>query len=431
MKRIYSSLIGICIFTLFLTGCQSVKEYFIINKPAKIATVQSPYLDGNIEVVDDHVVQNVDRTANVGGKTARLPVRFWETFTKSFKGVSDTSPYDRTSPYGKKDLQSENLSEYFKGVTQPIYMRGEKYAKAYRSPFIFKEDIARAGTNDMVTLSELGSDVLAQEYLLFQRGLDEDLDRAEKYANEERYAEALEIVDRVMEMDSSTQRGRMLFEKIIKDREANKARHEEEARQKLAKREKITQYISEAKEQLADDNFEEADRLAQMALSADPTHTGARELIDEIEVARFEHSLKSTGTSSLEILERLIHKHLTLYQQYSHDQLDNLAKKELQKVAILESYRDKIAVGSPLDPNMQATLYAAGADPGESEIAAFEKSLHASGISSPEILEKLIHKHLTLYQGYSDDGSKELAAKELQKVSILESYRDRLTLFPE
>ena len=84
-------------------------------------------------------------------------------------------------------------------------------------------------------------------------------------------------------------------------------------------------------------------RIAQKATSLDSTHEGARELVDTIELVKFENNLKMSGTSSLEVLERMIYKHLKLYQQYSNENLSDLAKKELQKVSILESYRDKIS----------------------------------------------------------------------------------------
>lgn len=344
MKRTFYPLIVVGIITLFFTGCQSVKEFFVINKPTKVASPRAPYLDENIEVIDERVVSNVDRTATVTGKTARLPVRFWDKATKGFKGVSEANPYSRNDPYGLKEFQGTNLAEHFKGVTRPTYVRGEKYAKAYRSPFIFKEELARGGTREMITVSEAGDSLLAQQYLDLQKDLEADLDRAEKHLAEGDYGEALQLVDKVMDMDSSTRRGRMLFEKIIKEREQDKIRREKEAREKIANHEKISQYIAEARRYLEDQDFEEAERIAKMALSVDPAHTGARELADTIELARFERSLKASGTSSLEILERLIYKHLSLYQQYSKDQLDDLAKKELQKVTILESYRDKLSL---------------------------------------------------------------------------------------
>jgi len=302
----------------------------------------APYLDENIEVVDERVVVNVDRTANITGKAARMPVKFWNKFSRTFRGESDANPYARTDPYGRQEFQADALAEHMKDVTQPIYLRGEKYANAYRSPFIFKEELARGGTTDMVSVSDAGASLLAKQYLDFQRDLEDDLDRAEKYLEEGKFGEALELVDKVMDMDSSSQRGRMLFEQVIRERENDKLRQEEVAKKRIADAEKISQYIVEARDYLADHDFEEALRVAQKAVAVDPTHEGARELVDTIDVAKFEQSLKQSGTSSLEILERMIYKHLTLYQQYSNENLEDLAKKELHKVSILEAYRDKM-----------------------------------------------------------------------------------------
>ena len=342
MKRTFSFLIGVCIITLFFTGCQSVKEFFVVNKPTKVTSPEAPYLDENIEVVDDRVVQNVDRTADIAGKTARLPVRFWNKVTKSFRGVKETNPYERSEPFGQQEFQAANLADHFEDITQPVYLRGEKYTQAYRSPFIFKPERARGGTTEMVTVSEAAESLLAKQYLDFQKELEDDLDRAEQYLADGKYSEALELVEKVLNMDSSSRRGRILFEKIIREREQDKIEREKEARERIANNEKISQYIVEARSYLEDYNFAEAMRIAEKAVSVDPSHNKARELVDTIELAKFEHSLKASGTSSLEILERMIYKHLNLYQQYSNEGLDDLAKKELRKVSILESYRDKM-----------------------------------------------------------------------------------------
>lgn len=343
MKRITFLTLSACIFSLFCSGCQSVSEFLVLNKPTKVVSPAAPYLDENIEVIDEHMLLNVNRSANITGKAARVPVKFWDKVTRSFRGESDENPYDRADPYGLKDYQGEALAEHLKGITQPTYMRGEKYAKAYRSPFIFKEELARGGTSEMITIGDASSSLLAKQYLDFQKDLENDLDRAESYLNEGKYGEALELVDKVMDMDSSTQRGRILFEKIIRERENDKIRQEEAAKIKIANSEKISKYMVEAREYLEKYNFEEALRVAEKAVHVDPTHEGARELVDTIEVAKFEYGLKESGTSSLEILERMIYKHLTLYQQYSNENLTDLAKKELQKVSILESYRDKLS----------------------------------------------------------------------------------------
>ena len=145
-----------------------------------------------------------------------------------------------------------------------------------------------------------------------------------------------------MDLDSSTRRGRLLFEKIIQAREQAKIKRETEMRERVQKHEKIVLYLHEAKGYLEQNNYDEALRVANMAISVDSSHKDARELFDTIELAKFENNLRMSGTSSFEILERMIYKHLMLYQQYSKEDLGDLAKKELQKVSVLESYRDKI-----------------------------------------------------------------------------------------
>ncbi len=335
--------LSICILcTLFLVGCQSTNS---ANKdiPPKVVAPQAPFLDENIEVIQERTDANVDRTANVAGHTAHTPVRFWNRFVDSFRGVSHKNPYDRAEPYYRDEYKKDVLASAKKDITQPLYMRGERYSKAYRSPFIFREELQRGGTSEMTTISEVESSLLAKQYLDFQKDLEDDLDRAEKYYAEEKYSEALEIVDKVMDLDSSSRRGRVLFEKIIQAREKSKIEHETEMRERVRKHEKISQYLQEAKSFLEQNNYDEALRIANKAVSVDATHEGARELLGTIELAKFENNLKMSGTSSMEILERMIYKHLMLYQQYSKEELIDLAKKELQKVSVLESYRDKVS----------------------------------------------------------------------------------------
>jgi len=330
--------------TLFFAGCQSTKDLIRHEYPAKVVNPRAPYLDENIEVINERAEENVNRTADLTAKTARMPLNFWETFTKRFNGVSDANPYGRPEPYYRKDFQKEMLAESMQGVTQPTYVRGARYTKAYRSPFIFKEELERGGTNDMTAVSEAASSLMAKQYLDFQQSLEDDLAQAEKLYADGKYSEALELVDKVMELDTSSQQGRILFEKIIKAREEDKLKRETEMREKVAQNERISQYLSDAKRALDDGNYEEALRIGNKALAVDPAHEKSRELVDMIEMAKFEDELQRSGTSSYEILERLIYQHLMLYQQYSNENLSDLAKKELQKVSILEAYRDKLTV---------------------------------------------------------------------------------------
>jgi len=328
--------------TAFLYGCQSTM-HTKAEAVAKVMTPQTRFLDENIEVIHEQVETNVDRGATNAGRTASLPTRFWKKFAKGFQGVSDENPYDRPEPYFRKDFQRETLAASKKGITQPEYLRGERYAKAYRSPFIFREELERGGTTEMTTVAEAGASLLAKQYLDFQKQLEDDLARAEALHSEGKYSEALEIIDRVMDLDSSSRDGRLLFEKVIKAREEQKRQQENDLRERVEKNERTAAYVSEAKQQFALNNYDEAKRIAEKALSVDASHPGAREIIDTVELAQFEAQLKREGTSSLEVLENMIYKHLNLYQQYSKEQLDELAKKELHKVSILETYKDKIS----------------------------------------------------------------------------------------
>lgn len=329
--------IGI-LLSLILSSCQGVKKEY----PTKVVKPQAPFLDENIEIINQRVNDQVDRHATISAHTATKPVRFLDRFTKGIKGISDANPYDRTEPYYHKEFQKDMLAESMQGVTQPTYVRGERYGKAYRSPFIFKEELERGGTSDMTTISDAASSPLARDYLDFQKDLETDLNKARKYYEEGKYSEALELVDKVMDMDTSSQEGRILFEKIVKTREEEKQKREAEIRSRIEKHEKISRYIGEAREYLAQNNYSEALRIGKKATSLDPTHQGAREFVDTVELSQFENKLRTSGVSSLEILERMIYKHLKLYQQYSNENLGALAKKELQKVSILESYRDKV-----------------------------------------------------------------------------------------
>ncbi|MBU1862754.1 MAG: hypothetical protein KKH94_03695 [Candidatus Omnitrophica bacterium] len=337
MKRIFVSIFISLLFTVILSGCQSQ-----IQPQAKIVNPQAPFLDDNINVMNEYAEKTVDRSADASGRAARLPFRFFNVFRNRVKGISDANPYARSEPYFRDDFKQAQAAQKMEGVTQPEYLRGERYANTYRSPFIFREELERGGTSEMTTVQNVSSSLLAKQYLEYQDDLEAELKRAQKLYDEQRYSEALEVVDKVMDMDTSSYEGRILFEKIIKAREEARINQEKNMRERVAKHEKVSRYLSEAKEYLEANNLLEAERVSQKALSIDPTHQGAREFADNIEMAKFELKLKASGTSSLEMLEKLIYKHLQLYQQYSNENLKDLAEKELRKVAILESYRDKV-----------------------------------------------------------------------------------------
>ena len=89
--------------TVFLVSCQSTNKV----TPPKIVSPQAPYLDENIEVVQERVDTNVDRTADVSAHAVHTPVRFWDTFTKRFRGVSDKDPYERPGPYRRDDYKKD------------------------------------------------------------------------------------------------------------------------------------------------------------------------------------------------------------------------------------------------------------------------------------------------------------------------------------
>lgn len=336
-------LISAILCTLFCTSCQSTSKLIKREYPTKIVNPKAPFVDENIEVMNEYALDTVDRAGNVSGKVGQAPVRFVESTTKSFKGISNQNPYERAEPYYRKDFQKDMLAMEKKGVTTPTYVRGQRYANAFRSPFIFKEELERGGTQSMTSIANLDKSLLAKDYLRYQQDIEDDLQRAEKYYEEGKYAEALELVDSVMNRDLSSQRGRVLFEKIVRAREEARVEQEKKIRERIANDERIAQYINEATEALNDGHFDEALRICEKGLAIDADNPKVRELKDTIELAQFEAMLRASGSSSLEVLENMIYKHLQLYQQYTNEALNDLAKKELQKVTVLETYRDKIA----------------------------------------------------------------------------------------
>lgn len=342
MKKQFLFVLACFVAVSCLSSCRVTTEVITKEYPVKVVQPHAPFIDENIEALNDRITQEIDRNAGVSAKVARVPLRFVNTFVDEFQGVSARNPYDRGRPYTRDEFKQEMLADALKGLTQPTYVRGEQYAETLRSPFLFKEEMLRGGATTTTTVSEAGMSLLAKNYFEFQNAIEEDLRQAEEYFNEGKFSEALELVDRVMDMDTSSQDGRALFERIIKAREEARLKREAELRERVANSERINQFLVEAKRYLAQNNYEEAMRIGQMALSVDGTNQKAREFVDAIELAQFEDRLQGSGTSSFEVLERMIYKHLMLYQQYTDEHLEDLAKKELQKITILESYRDKL-----------------------------------------------------------------------------------------
>ncbi len=330
-------------FCLFLTGCQTTDNLISCERPVKIVNPKAPFVDENIDVFEEHLDDGIKRNAGVVATLTRVPVDFFKEFRKKFNGVSDRNPYRRSKPYYKRDFEAAQLADQFGGVLQPDYIRGVPYVNPYHSPFMFKEEFLRGGTKTMVELKDIDKSLLAKEYINLQKDLDIKLDRAEKLLEDKDFSGALKLVDEVLDIDMSSYRARVLFEKIIKAREEERIKKEEEIKKKIANEEKIAKYLNEAKEYLMKQEFSEAERLARKALSVDPSNEKARSFLDNIELAKFEYKLKESGTSSLEVLERMIYKHLSLYQEYKNEGLLDLAEKELKRVSILEDYRDKIS----------------------------------------------------------------------------------------
>lgn len=343
MKKKYSLwAIHVLLFTLFLTGCQMTKQLIVNEYPTKVVKPDAPYASDNIEILSEHVNSDIERTGDVAARAVSFPIHLAKSFQKSLAGISDKNPYERTSPYYKEDFQQDMMADSMKGTTQPSFIRGQKYAPSFRVPFIFKEQLDSVDGFSRTSLDNVVNSGLAKDYLAFQRDLELDLDRADKYLSEGNYSEALELVDKVMNLDTSSHRGRALFEKIIRTRESSRIKREEKMREKIANDERIARYLGEAKEYLQKGRFSEALRVAKKALSVDPASEKARDFVDTIELSKFERSLRESGTSSFELLERMIHKHLSLYQQYTNESLADLASMELQKVSVLESYRDRL-----------------------------------------------------------------------------------------
>lgn len=330
------------LFTLNLTGCQSIRDMVCRQYPTKIVSPKDPYLDDNIKVSNERLEDNIDRAADVSAKAVNASRRMVRKISDGVKGISAENPYQRSQPYYRKDFQQDMMAESMKGITRPRYLRGQKYVDTYRSPFIFRAELERGGTDAMTTVREAGHSMLAKQYIDFQKDLEAKLNRAQMLFDEKRYSEALEIVDEVLDLDTSSHEGRILFEKIIRAREEDKRQREEKMRERIAQNERIARYLAEARSFLEADNIDEAYRVAKKALSINSGHAKAREVVDLIELAQFERKLSASGMKSFEVIERMIYKHLKLYQQYVNENLPDLAQKELRKVSALEAYRDRL-----------------------------------------------------------------------------------------
>ncbi|MBN1493674.1 MAG: WVD2 family protein [Candidatus Omnitrophica bacterium] len=303
-----------------------------------------PYLEHDAAVAVQRTNETVKQGSNVVGQMAQKPKVAIESFVDGFQGKSDANPYERPKPYFYDDYNRDVLGQMGKDLMEPFESSEMAYPKALRSPYLVE-----------------GEDVdLTKEAILYKQQLDEVnklIMAAEEYVNEKDFLNALAKVNQALDLDPASEMARAMHAKIIRAEE--RARYEQELeRKQAAEAEKLEQEQAEIKKQedmkkarlveeyiikidqsLTYGDYDEAKRLAELMRNVAPDNPRAREISDQVDLALFKRSLDPRILHNDLLMEDLILEHFRRYQEYADTGLDDLADRELKKIAFLESLK--------------------------------------------------------------------------------------------
>jgi hypothetical protein len=315
------------------------------EKKPQLIDPRFPYLNDNLEVTTQRTNESVKTAGNVVGQMAQKPVVAVESFVDGFQGRTDDNPYDRSVPYFYDDYNRGVLGQTGKDLMEPVPAGEMSYPKALRAPYLVD-----------------GEDVdLTKEAILYKQQLD-TVDKlvadAEALMNEKDFTSALAKVNQAADLDPASdlvrakhaeiiraeERARFEGEIQVKKKAEDAVLQQEEAEAKkqedMRKARLVEEYIIKIDQSLTLGDYDEAQRLAQIMRNVAPDNPRAREVSDQVDLALFKRSLDPRILHNDLLMEDLILEHFRRYQEYVDTGLDDLAERELKKIAFLESLKN-------------------------------------------------------------------------------------------
>lgn len=326
---------------LFLFACQT---YLPKGNSNKILDPRFPYREHNITVLTDSMQANTALSGKVLGQVATKPKVLMDSFVKSYRGVSDKSPYKRDKPYFYDDYSRDVLADMGKKLMEPIEGSQMSYPQAIRAPYI-------VGGREIE---------LSKEAILYKEHLDKVasfIAQAEDYLLNNQYTEALVKVNQALDLDPSSDAARSVYSKIVRRQargyyekelveekkqvqEEQRAEEAKELRKEKARKARmIEEFAQKITRSLQMQDFEEAKRLADIVRQIDPENSLAKKISDEVDLVIFKRELDPRIITNDIFMEDVILEHLRRYQEYDATGLRDLARRELQKITFLESLK--------------------------------------------------------------------------------------------
>jgi tetratricopeptide (TPR) repeat protein len=303
-----------------------------------------PYMNDNLAVSVQRTNAAAKASGNVVGQMAQKPVTAVESFVDGFQGRTDENPYDRSVPYFYDDYNRGVLGQMGKDLMEPVPAEDMSYPKALRAPYVVD-----------------GENVdLTKEAILYKQQLDEVeklVADAEALMNEKDFTNALAKVDQAADLDPASdlvrkkhaeiiraeERARFEGELLVKKEAENallqKEQDEAKKQEDMRKARLVEEYIIKIDQSLTLGDYDEAQRLAQIMRNLAPDNPRAREVSDQVDLALFKRSLDPRILHNDLLMEDLILEHFRRYQEYVDTGLDDLAERELKKIAFLESLK--------------------------------------------------------------------------------------------
>jgi hypothetical protein len=326
-----------------LSACQAFMPD--TQKKPTIIDPRFPYLNESLEVSTQRTNESVKVASNMAGQMAQKPVVAVESFVDGFQGRTDDNPYERSVPYFYDDYSRGVLGQEGKNLMEPVPAGEMPYPKALRAPYLVD-----------------GENVdLTKEAILYKQQLDaveKLVAEAEALMNEKDFTGALVKVNQAADLDPASDLVRMKHAEVIRAEERARFEGEMQVKKKaedavlqqeeseakkqedMRKARLVEEYIIKIDQSLTLGDYDEAQRLAQIMRNLAPDNPRAREVSDQVDLALFKRSLDPRILHNDLLMEDLILEHFRRYQEYVDTGLDDLAERELKKIAFLESLKN-------------------------------------------------------------------------------------------
>lgn len=332
----------ICLIFVF-SGCKAFSP--TTEQKLQLIDPRFPYAEENLDVIVSDTNQTVATSSNVVGQMAQAPKTAVNSFVDGYKGRSNANPYDRSEPFVYDDYNRKVLGQMGKDLMEPVDRGEMAYPKALRAPHLVEGEKVE----------------LTKEAILYKQHLDKVDDTimdAEELMVDKDFTNALAKINEALDLDPASEKARATHAKIIRaeersrfeaeldkkrDEEAEVLRQEQDQVKKqedMKKARLVEEYIIKIDQSLTYGDYDEAVRLSQVMRNLAPDNPRAREISDQVDLAIFKRSLDPRILHNDMLMEDLILEHFRRYQEYADTGLDDLADRELKKIAFLESLKN-------------------------------------------------------------------------------------------